>query len=125
ARHVEPSRCGRLRRLFARYPDGSRTPYPRAQLGQPSSATARFTAGVLPDPDLLTNPRPARTECTMIDANDPPEQDPSDEPTVNEKDTIRPVAIPRPKDVRPLNALDTTPPPFGVELDETPLLVDE
>ncbi len=60
----------------------------------------------------------------MIDANDSQKQDPS-EPTANEKDTVRPVAVPRPTEVRPLNALDSTPPPFGVELEETPLLVDD
>lgn len=79
----------------------------------------------------------------MTDTHDTSKGRPSGEPTVNEQDTVRPVApshsaapphsaaspravtIPRPTEVRPLNALSETPPPVDVESEPTPLLVDD
>lgn len=61
----------------------------------------------------------------MTDTHDTSKAAPAGEPTVNEKDTVRPVAIPRPADVRPLGALSDTPPPVDVDSEPTPLLSDD
>lgn len=63
----------------------------------------------------------------MTDPNERPSEAPEAEsPSINEKETVRPVSVPRPADVQPTGPFSLTPPPVDVDSEPTPAyLVDD
>lgn len=63
----------------------------------------------------------------MTDPNERPSEAPdAGSPSINEKETVRPVSIPHPVDVQPLGVFSATPPPVDVDSEPTPAyLVDD